>query len=102
MLDEPTIGLHPHDNERLNHTLHHLKSFSNTLILVEHDPQTIATADHIINLGASTHGGHITAQGTYNEILQNEKSLTGCYLSKRLEVSIPKKRRNPKREGGFR
>ncbi len=95
VLDEPTIGLHPHDNERLNKTLHHLKNLGNTLILVEHDPQTIETADHIIDFGpgAGIHGGYITAQGTLSEICENKESLTGGYLSKRLRVSIPKKRR---------
>ena len=98
VLDEPTIGLHPHDNARLNKALHTLKELGNTLLMVEHDPQTVATADYIIDFGpgAGIHGGHITAQGTYAEILKNPHSLTGAYLSGRESIGIPTKRRKPK------
>lgn len=95
VLDEPTIGLHPRDNERLNHTLRQLNELDNTLILVEHDPLTIATADYILDFGpqAGQHGGHVTAKGTYKQILRNPKSLTGAYLSGKLALPIPKERR---------
>lgn len=95
VLDEPTIGLHPHDNDRLNAALQKLKQLGNTMILVEHDPLTIATADYILDFGpqAGQHGGHITAQGTYKQILRNPKSLTGLYLSGKLAISTPSERR---------
>lgn len=83
VLDEPTIGLHPADNEKLNRTLHRLKDLGNTLLMVEHDPMTLKHADHLIDFGpaSGTHGGHVTAQGTYAEILADPQSLTGAYLS---------------------
>lgn len=95
VLDEPTIGLHPRDNERLNQTLRQLNELDNTLILVEHDPLTIATADYILDFGpqAGQHGGHVTAQGTYKQILRNPKSLTGSYLSGKISLPVPKERR---------
>lgn len=95
VLDEPTIGLHPRDNDRLNNTLLKLKELGNTMIMVEHDPLTIATADYILDFGpqAGQHGGHIIAQGTYKQILRNPKSLTGAYLSGKLTVPMPVKRR---------
>lgn len=95
VLDEPTIGLHPRDNARLNTALDKLKQLGNTLLMVEHDPQTIAKADYILDFGpqAGEHGGHITAQGSFEEILQNPDSLTGAYLSGRKQVYLPKKRR---------
>jgi excinuclease ABC subunit A len=101
VLDEPTIGLHPRDNERLNLALQQLKELDNTLILVEHDPLTIATADYILDFGpqAGQHGGHITAQGTLKQILRNPKSLTGLYLSGKLTLPIPEERRP--RDKGF-
>lgn len=101
ILDEPTIGLHPRDNERLNKALQQLKELNNTLILVEHDPLTIATADYILDFGpqAGQHGGHITAQGTLKQILRNPKSLTGAYLSGKLTLPIPQQRRP--RDKGF-
>lgn len=97
VLDEPTIGLHPHDNERLNGALKRLKELGNTVLMVEHDPQTVATADHIIDFGpgAGVHGGHITAQGSYASILKNPHSLTGAYLSGREKIEIPQIRREP-------
>jgi excinuclease ABC subunit A len=95
VLDEPTIGLHPHDNDRLNKALRQLNDLGNTLILVEHDPMTIATADYILDFGpqAGLHGGHIVAEGTYKQILKNPKSLTGQYLSGKLAITRPKNRR---------
>lgn len=95
VLDEPTIGLHPRDNALLNEALKKLKDLGNTLILVEHDPQTIALADYLVDFGpqAGIHGGHITAQGTLEEIKADPKSLTGSYLSGKNRIPHPKKRR---------
>lgn len=95
VLDEPTIGLHPKDTEKLNNALTSLKDLGNSLILVEHDPQTIEKADYIVDFGphAGAHGGHITARGSYQDILKNPNSLTGRYLSGELSVSAEKKRR---------
>jgi len=94
VLDEPTIGLHPHDNGRLNQALLKLKELDNTLILVEHDPLTIKIADYILDFGpqSGNHGGHIVARGTYKQILRNPESLTGKYLSGINSIPIPKKR----------
>ena len=96
VLDEPTIGLHPRDNARLNTALKKLKALGNTLLLVEHDPLTIATADYILDFGPQSgeHGGHIIAKGTYKQILKNPKSLTGAYLSGKKEIPMLKKRRS--------
>lgn len=98
VLDEPTIGLHPYDNSRLNRALKNLKDLGNTLLMVEHDPQTLATADYLLDFGpqSGVHGGHLIAQGTYTEILENENSLTGAYLSGRKKISVPEKRRKGK------
>jgi len=98
VLDEPTIGLHPLDNELLNQALLKLRDMNNTLLLVEHDPLTISIADYILDFGpkAGKEGGKITAQGTLPEILKNRESLTGAYLSGRKEVPIPKTRRRAK------
>jgi excinuclease ABC subunit A len=95
VLDEPTIGLHPQDNERLNTALHKLKELGNTLLLVEHDPQTIETADKVMDFGpgAGEKGGHITAQGTLLELMENENSLTGAYLKGTKKIHIPSRRR---------
>jgi len=97
ILDEPSIGLHQRDNERLLKTLKHLKDLGNTLIVVEHDEDTMYAADHIVDIGpyAGVHGGEIIAQGTVEEIKACEKSLTGAYLSGRKKISIPKIRRQP-------
>jgi len=94
-LDEPTIGLHPEDNSRLNTALEKLKNLGNTLILVEHDPQTIACADYVLDFGpgAGANGGHITARGTLSQIKKNKHSLTGRYLTGKEAVPTPKKRR---------
>ncbi|MBS0615440.1 MAG: excinuclease ABC subunit UvrA [Verrucomicrobia bacterium] len=97
VLDEPTIGLHPHDNTLLNHALAQLRDLGNTLILVEHDPLTIAMADHILDFGpkAGVHGGRITAEGSLQQILDSPDSLTGAYLSGRKKIPLPEKRRKP-------
>ena len=98
VLDEPTIGLHPQDNELLNKALLNLRDMGNTLLLVEHDPLTIRIADHILDFGpkAGKEGGKITAQGSLEQLLNNPASLTGAYLSGRKLVPIPQKRRSPK------
>ena len=95
VLDEPTIGLHPADNARLNDALLKLKNLGNTLVLVEHDPQTIALADKILDFGpgAGEKGGHIVAEGTYKQILRNKSSLTGKYLSGKEKIPIPTEHR---------
>ncbi len=95
VLDEPSIGLHQRDNERLLKTLRHLTDIGNTLIVVEHDEDTMFEADQIVDIGpgAGVHGGEIVFQGTVDEILKDEKSLTGQYLSGRKEIPVPKKRR---------
>lgn len=95
ILDEPTIGLHPFDNERLNIALKRLRDLGNTLILVEHDPMTLQIADRIFDFGpkAGREGGLITAEGSLAEILDNAHSLTGAYLSGRKSIPIPQKRR---------
>ncbi len=98
VLDEPTIGLHPHDNERLNRALTQLCSLGNTLLLVEHDPLTIQLADQIIDFGpmAGKQGGKITAMGTLEEIKDNPASLTGQYLSGKKKIPLPDSRRKSK------
>lgn len=94
ILDEPTIGLHPHDNVRLNKALKRLCELGNTLILVEHDPLTIALADYILDFGpkAGVHGGKICARGSLEEIKANPHSLTGAFLSGKKTIPVPKKR----------
>ena len=91
VLDEPTIGLHPRDNDRLNQALQQLKALGNTLLMVEHDPLTIQHADYILDFGpqSGNQGGHIVAQGTYKQILRNPKSLTGAYLSGKKTLPPP-------------
>ncbi|MBQ3601171.1 MAG: excinuclease ABC subunit UvrA [Lachnospiraceae bacterium] len=95
ILDEPSIGLHQRDNDKLLKTLHHLKDLGNTLIVVEHDEDTMFAADYIVDIGpgAGTHGGNIVATGTAKEIMENEKSVTGAYLSGRKKIPVPDKRR---------
>jgi excinuclease ABC subunit A len=95
VLDEPSIGLHPRDNLRLLDTLEHLRSLGNTVLVVEHDEETIRRADHVIDLGpgAGAHGGHIVAEGTPEEIARATDSLTGQYISGRLRIPIPPARR---------
>ena len=94
ILDEPSIGLHQRDNQRLLGTLVHLRNIGNTVIVVEHDEEAILAADHVIDLGpgAGIHGGKIVAQGSPEEIIQNAQSLTGQYLSGRRAIEIPAKR----------
>ncbi len=95
ILDEPSIGLHQRDNEKLLKTLNNLKNLGNTLIVVEHDEDTMFEADYIVDIGprAGVHGGEIVAEGTAEEIMENEDSITGAYLSGRKQIPIPKQRR---------
>lgn len=94
VLDEPSIGLHQRDNERLLKTLTHLRDIGNTVIVVEHDEDAIRCADHIVDIGpgAGSHGGQIVAEGTADEIASNSDSLTGQYLSGQQQIDIPPKR----------
>ena len=93
VLDEPSIGLHPRDNTRLLETLKHLRDLGNSVLVVEHDEETIRSADWILDLGpgAGVHGGEIVAEGTIDTILAHPKSLTGAYMSGRKKVPMPKK-----------
>ena len=95
VLDEPSIGLHQRDNERLLSTLKRLRDLGNTVIVVEHDEEAITTADHIVDLGpaAGNEGGKVIAEGPVKKIKQNKKSITGQYLSGKLKIEIPNKRR---------
>ena len=97
ILDEPSIGLHQRDNDRLIHTLKNLRDLGNTLIVVEHDEETMLAADHIVDIGpgAGNHGGEVVAVGTPEEIKNNENSITGQYLSGKKRITIPKARREP-------
>ena len=96
VLDEPSIGLHQRDNRRLIKTLKDLKAQGNSVLVVEHDEEAIREADHVIDLGpgAGVKGGYIVAQGSPQEVIENEKSLTGLYLSGKKSIPIPQKRRN--------
>jgi len=95
VLDEPSIGLHQRDNNKLLKTLRNLTDLGNTLIVVEHDEDTMRMADYIVDIGpgAGRHGGHIVANGTIDEIMESKDSITGSYLSGRKKISIPKERR---------
>ena len=97
ILDEPSIGLHQRDNDKLIAALKNLKDMGNTLIVVEHDEDTMLAADHIVDIGpgAGSHGGEVVAQGTAQEIMQVEESITGQYLSGKLSIPVPKTRRKP-------
>lgn len=97
ILDEPSIGLHQRDNDKLLLTLKHLRDLGNTLIVVEHDEDTMFAADHIVDIGpgAGKLGGEVIAQGTAQEIMENPNSITGAYLSHRIEIPVPKERRRP-------
>ncbi|EGQ9098817.1 excinuclease ABC subunit UvrA [Vibrio alginolyticus] len=101
VLDEPSIGLHQRDNERLLKTLTHLRDLGNTVLVVEHDEDAIRCADHVIDIGpgAGVHGGNVVAEGTMEEIVANPNSLTGQYLSGVKEIAVPKDRtpRDPKK-----
>lgn len=97
ILDEPSIGLHQRDNDKLLRTLCNLKDLGNTLIVVEHDEDTMFAADHIVDIGpgAGEHGGRVVAEGTAEEIMANPDSVTGAYLSGRIQIPVPKERRKP-------
>lgn len=101
VLDEPSIGLHQRDNERLLKTLRHLRDLGNTVLVVEHDEDAIREADHVIDIGpgAGVHGGEIIAQGTMQDIMDSPDSLTGKYLSGREKIDVPTKRNKPKKGG---
>lgn len=102
VLDEPSIGLHQRDNDRLLETLKHLRDLGNTVIVVEHDEDAIRSADYLLDLGpgAGVHGGHVIARGTPEEVMAEPKSLTGQYLNGMQEVPLPAKRR-PGRKGQY-
>jgi len=97
ILDEPSIGLHQRDNAKLISTLYRLRDLGNTLIVVEHDEETMRSADYIVDMGpgAGVHGGHVVAEGAPEEIMQNKRSLTGKYLNGELQIQVPPERRNP-------
>ncbi|RUS43081.1 excinuclease ABC subunit UvrA [Cohnella sp. AR92] len=97
ILDEPSIGLHQRDNDRLIQTLEHMRDLGNTLIVVEHDEDTMRAADYLIDIGpgAGIHGGNVVAQGTPEEVMADENSLTGAYLSGRKFIPVPLERRKP-------
>ena len=97
ILDEPSIGLHQRDNDKLLASLKHLRDLGNTLIVVEHDEDTMFAADHIVDIGpgAGEHGGQVIAQGTVEDIMACEKSITGAYLSRRMRIPVPEKRKTP-------
>ena len=97
ILDEPSIGLHQRDNDKLLRTLCNLKDLGNTLIVVEHDEDTMFAADHIVDIGpgAGEHGGRVVAEGTAEEIMENPDSVTGAYLSGKIQIPVPKERRKP-------
>ena len=97
VLDEPSIGLHQRDNARLLSTLKHLRDLGNTLIVVEHDEETLRNADYLVDIGpgAGEHGGRIIAQGTLEDIMNTPESITGQYLSGQKSIAVPKKRRIP-------
>ncbi len=98
ILDEPSIGLHQKDNDKLLNTLKSLRDLGNTLIVVEHDEDTMLEADHVVDIGpgAGSHGGQVVAQGTAQEIMEMEESVTGQYLSGRKQIPVPEKRREPR------
>ena len=97
IMDEPSIGLHQNDNEKLLKTLKHLRDLGNTLVVVEHDEDTMLEADYVVDIGprAGEHGGEVVATGTAAQIMRNKKSITGQYLSGKLKVPVPEKRRKP-------
>src|SRR3546814_1924264 len=97
VLDEPSIGLHQRDNERLLGTLTRLRDLGNTVIVVEHDEEAIRLADHIVDIGpgAGVHGGEVVAEGSYDNVLEAPRSLTGQYLSGTRQIDVPKQRHKP-------
>lgn len=100
VLDEPSIGLHQRDNARLIETLTRLRELGNTVLVVEHDEETIRIADHVVDIGpgAGEHGGHVVHSGSVKKLLKNKESLTGQYLAGKREIPLPEKRRSPKPE----
>ncbi len=100
VLDEPSIGLHQRDNKRLIETLIRLRDLGNTVLVVEHDEETIAVADHVVDIGpgAGEHGGHIVHSGSFKSLLKNKESMTGQYLSGKREIPVPEVRRTPQDE----
>jgi excinuclease ABC, A subunit len=97
ILDEPSIGLHQRDNDKLLATLTHLRDLGNSVLVVEHDEDTMRAADYIVDIGpgAGEHGGEVVAAGTVEDIIRCEKSITGAYLSGRISIPVPKERRSP-------
>ena len=97
ILDEPSIGLHQRDNDKLLKTLLHLRDLGNSVIVVEHDEDTMLAADWVVDIGpgAGEHGGEVIAQGTAQQIMKNRKSITGAYLSGRMKIPVPKERKAP-------
>ncbi len=97
ILDEPSIGLHQRDNDKLLNTLKHLRDLGNSVIVVEHDEDTMLAADHIVDIGpgAGEHGGEVVAQGTAKEIMRNKNSITGAYLSGKIRIPVPEVRKKP-------
>src|SRR6185295_8039386 len=95
VLDEPSIGLHPRDNKKLLQTLCALRDLGNTVLVVEHDEETIRQADHVIDLGprAGAHGGELVAQGTAEEVANNPNSITGLYMRGLKKIEVPRERR---------
>ena len=96
VLDEPSIGLHQRDNDRLLETLKNLRDLGNTLVVVEHDEDTMKSADYLVDIGpgAGVYGGEIIAKGTFEDVLSSKKSLTGAYLSGKKSIPTPKERRS--------
>lgn len=97
ILDEPSIGLHQRDNDKLLNTLKNLRDLGNTLIVVEHDEDTMLAADYVVDIGpgAGEHGGEVIAAGSAQDIMKSKKSITGAYLSRRIVIPVPKERRSP-------
>ena len=97
ILDEPSIGLHQRDNDKLLKSLMHLRDLGNSLIVVEHDEDTMMAADCVVDIGpgAGEHGGELVGIGTAQELMKNERSVTGAYLSGRIQIPVPKERRKP-------
>ena len=98
ILDEPSIGLHQRDNDKLLATLKHLRDLGNSLIVVEHDEDTMLAADYIVDIGpgAGEHGGQVVATGNAQEIMKNPASITGAYLSGKIKIPVPTERKEPK------
>ena len=98
ILDEPSIGLHQRDNDKLLATLKHLRDLGNSLIVVEHDEDTMLAADYIVDIGpgAGEHGGQVVAVGNAQEIMKNPNSVTGAYLSGKIKIPVPTERKKPK------